>query len=55
MSHLLYMDLGGSASSSDSAALELCDLVQITTSLALGSHIYNIMQVDSVALKLLWF
>lgn len=47
------MEPGGSDSRPDSAAPEPCGLVQITTSLALGSLVYKIMQLVSEALKLL--
>lgn len=51
ISHLLDMELKGWDSSPDSAATEPCELVQITMSLALGSLIYKIMHLDSVAIR----
>lgn len=51
VSHLLYMELEGWGSSPDSAAIEPCELVQITVSLTLGCLICKIMQSDSVALR----
>lgn len=50
IAHLLYMELGGWDSRPDSAALEPRELVQITMSPALGSLIYEIVQLDLVAL-----
>lgn len=50
VAHLLYMELGGWDSRPDSAALEPCELVQITMSPALGSLIYKIVLLASVAL-----